>query len=194
MIFRFFKIFDFSIFQTKFSPRKKYILCSDFFCWKAMGISFPTHLTRASGSQFHKLPSVLKKNTTDSDFFLEASSYLNRFSGYNVFRNSWNAFSPPQSRFWLVLMRNHTIFYWEIIIFNYENPKISPAAPYFSVIYTHAVSEIFENFKNVIYAHRHICPCTTVGIIAQSAYSIQTLQRVTARVRTTRFGDFCEGI
>ena len=40
-----------------------------------MGISFPTHLARASGSQFHKLGTVLKKNPTDSEVFLEASSY-----------------------------------------------------------------------------------------------------------------------
>ena len=50
-------------------------------------------------------------------------------------------------------MRNHTNFYWKIIIFNCKTSKCSPAARFFSVIYAHVVSEIFEISRNVIYAH-----------------------------------------
>ena len=48
-----------------------------FIFWKAMGISFPTHLIRASESQFNTMGTVLKKNTTDITVFLEASSFVN---------------------------------------------------------------------------------------------------------------------
>ena len=66
---RFFDFSKFSIFQTKFSPRNVFIFCSDFFCWKAMGISFPTHLIRASESQFNTVGTVLKKTQLISGFF-----------------------------------------------------------------------------------------------------------------------------
>ena len=47
------------IFQNKFSPRKKYFLCSDFFNHQSLLISFPTHLVRAS------LNNYLLKSVTD---------------------------------------------------------------------------------------------------------------------------------
>ena len=58
--FRFFDFSKFSIFQTKFSPRKNFIFCSDFFCWKAMGISFPTHLARGDFIKNDHFSAVLK--------------------------------------------------------------------------------------------------------------------------------------
>ena len=68
-IFRFFRKIVF--FKPNFLHEKKYFFCSDFFSWKAMGISFPTHLARASKDRHS-----FEKKQLISGFFLEASSYV----------------------------------------------------------------------------------------------------------------------
>ena len=53
-------------------------ITSDFFCWKAMDLYLKEIPSKRSQNQFHKSHTVLKKNTTDREVFLESSSYTKK--------------------------------------------------------------------------------------------------------------------
>ena len=86
---------------------------------EAMGISFPTHLARASGSQYRKLRSVLKKKPTDRNFFLEASSYSiyknKDLFGFERFRSIWreNSNKIHHAKSWNISGKVEKVSSWQ---------------------------------------------------------------------------------